>query len=190
MDANFDDFFASVRNGDTPAVEELVGRYEPYLRRVIRLRLHNSVLRRVADSVDICQSVLADFFRRALAGEFSLHSPDELQSLLVQMAVNRFLDRLRGERRQGGGLPAGWDAPDRGLTPGRAVDEQDLIDAVRARLSEEDRWLFDQKRVHHRDWAEIAAAVGGSPDGLRVKLSRAVARAWRELGLGGPCDVL
>jgi hypothetical protein len=36
-------------------------------------------------------------------------------------------------------------------------------------------------------WAEIAAELGGTPDALRVRLARALARITRQLGLGeGP----
>ena len=51
-----------VRDGDARAAEELVRRYEPLIRREVRFRLHDSRLRRVFDSMDVCQPVLASFF--------------------------------------------------------------------------------------------------------------------------------
>ena len=58
------DFVLRVRQGDEQAAEELVRRYEAEIRLEVRgwLRLRNPGLRRVFDSMDICQSVLASFF--------------------------------------------------------------------------------------------------------------------------------
>ena len=55
-----------VRNGDEAAAVELVRRYEPVIRRQIRvwLRMQDPRLRRVFDSMDVCQSVMASFFVR------------------------------------------------------------------------------------------------------------------------------
>ena len=67
---DFDKFLAALRSGDERAAAELVRRYEPYLRQVICLRLTDPCLRRVFDSVDICQSVLGEFFVRLADGRF------------------------------------------------------------------------------------------------------------------------
>jgi DNA-directed RNA polymerase specialized sigma24 family protein len=40
-----------------------------------------------------------------------------------------------------------------------------------------------ERREQGLGWAEIAAELGGTPDGKRVRLARAVARISRELGL-------
>ena len=66
------DFIGRIRHGDERAAEELVRRYEPEIRLEVRgwLRLRNPALRRVFDSMDICQSVLASFFARAAVGDF------------------------------------------------------------------------------------------------------------------------
>ena len=50
-------------------------RYEPVVRRLIRLQLEDSKLNRLVDSVDVCQSILASFFLRAQAGQFELEAP-------------------------------------------------------------------------------------------------------------------
>jgi hypothetical protein len=50
-----------LRAGDPEAARELVEAYEPHLRRMIRLRIRDSRLRRLFDSADICQSVMANF---------------------------------------------------------------------------------------------------------------------------------
>src|SRR5262249_6812703 len=106
---DFSKFLAAVRAGDQQAAADLVRRYEPYLRRVIGLRLKSTQLRRVLDSMDICQSILAKFFDRAAAGELDVQTPEELQHLLVAMAINKLRDKVRHERRHQGGLPDDWE---------------------------------------------------------------------------------
>lgn len=39
------------------------------------------------------------------------------------------------------------------------------------------------RRDQGMEWAEIAAEMGGRPDALRIRLSRAAARITRQLGL-------
>jgi hypothetical protein len=50
------------------------------------------------------------------------------------------------------------------------------------RLTEEERRLAD-RRTAGREWAEIAAAWGRSPDALRKQLARGLDRVARELRL-------
>ena len=69
-------------------------------------------------------------------------------------------------------------------SPSQQVAGQELLREFRNRLSEEERQLADQRALN-RDWAEIAAERGGSPEALRKKLTRAVDRVAQELGLGG-----
>ena len=98
------DLLAQVRGGDAAAAEELVRTYEPELRRAIRVRLTDARLRRLVDSIDICQSVLAGFFVRTAAGQYDIQTPEELLKLLVTMARNRVIDwarRTQADRRDG-----------------------------------------------------------------------------------------
>src|SRR5579883_3404747 len=89
-----------VRAGDAEAAAALVRSYEPEIRRAIRVRLTDPRLRRTLDSMDVCQSVLANFFVRAAAGQFDLREPKDLLKLLVTMARNKILDRTRQERAE------------------------------------------------------------------------------------------
>ena len=73
-DVNVRELLRLVRTGDAIAAEELVRAYEPELRRAIRVRLTDARLRRLIDSVDICQSVLAGFFVRTAAGQYDVQS--------------------------------------------------------------------------------------------------------------------
>ena len=102
--AGVGELLSKVRSGDAAAAEELVRSYEPELRRAIRVRLTDARLRRLVDSMDICQSVLAGFFVRTAAGQYDIQSAEELLKLLVTMARNRVIDWVRRanvERRDG-----------------------------------------------------------------------------------------
>src|SRR4051794_3415460 len=88
-DQSFRDLIRGVRGRDEQAAAELVRRYEPAIRAAVRVRLSDPGLRRLLDSVDVCQSVLANFFVRAAAGQFDLDRSEQLLKLLVTMARNR-----------------------------------------------------------------------------------------------------
>ena len=79
----FRELIRRVRNRDEEAASELVRRYESAIRRVVRIHLRDARLRRVLDSTDICQSVLASFFVRVAAGQYDLDEPKQLVKLLV-----------------------------------------------------------------------------------------------------------
>src|SRR5215813_13431984 len=93
--ADYTTFVRRVRAGDQDAAAELVRRYEPEIRLMVRtwLRLRDPRLRRVFDSMDVCQSVLASFFVRAAVGEYDLDQPQQLVRLLVGMARNKLREK-------------------------------------------------------------------------------------------------
>src|SRR5437588_8454852 len=90
----FVDLIRRVRAGEESAAAELVRRYEPAIRRVVRVHLRDPRLRRVLDSVDVCQSVLASFFVRANLGQFELDTPDHLLRLLATIARNKVTNQV------------------------------------------------------------------------------------------------
>src|SRR5262245_48777613 len=122
---------AALRRGDAAAVEALLKGYEPYIRRVVRMRLHDTNLVRLLDSMDVCQSILAGFLAHAAAGDFRLASPDDLRNLLVKMALNKLATRARGVQREAGNLPEGWDRADPAPTPLERLVTADLAGAIR-----------------------------------------------------------
>lgn len=178
-----------VRAGDEGAAAELVKRYEPMVRRAARVRLSDPRLGRVLDSMDICQSVMASFFVRAALGQYELNSPDQLLKLLATMARNKLANQAHAQhaarrdvRRVEHGDDQAANVAARGATPSRQIAARELLDAARARLSEDERRLLE-RRQDGDGWAEIAEAEGASPDALRKKLARAVDRVAREIGL-------
>jgi len=87
VDEDFAALLGQARLGDADAATEFVRRYEPELRRYVRIRLTDSRLRRYVDSVDICQSILGRFFVGFFAGKYELRSPEQLIAILLRMAT-------------------------------------------------------------------------------------------------------
>jgi RNA polymerase sigma-70 factor (ECF subfamily) len=189
-DVPFADLIRRVRAGDPDAAAAVVRLYEPEIRRIARVRLSGSSLRELLDSADICQSVLANFFVRAASGQFELTSPEQLLHLLVTMTCNKFNDRARRQkaRKRGEGLVrTGEDEamakiPDPGADPSHTVAMRDLLETLRSQLTEEERYLADQRALGH-DWPTIAAKVGAKPEALRKRLARGLDRVGKQLGL-------
>jgi RNA polymerase sigma-70 factor (ECF subfamily) len=189
-----DDLFAEllhrVRDGDQQAAAELVRHYEASVRRVARIQMRDPRLRRCLDSMDICQSVFSSFFQRVYLGHYELKTPEDLCKLLATMARNKVIAQVRrphvnrrqecqprGEEDESGTEPAAPDA-----SPARQAEARDLLEAVRGRLTEEERWLAEQ-RAPGRPGAEVAAERHGSAEALRKKHDRALQRVAQELGL-------
>ena len=180
-DPGFSEMLAAVRGGNADAADRLVRQFEPILKRVIRLRLANSTLRRVFDSSDIYQTILADFFGNLAAGRFALASPEALRNLLVTMARNRIIDKLREEARHGRALPEHFDKSDDTRPPDKLAADSDLASNIRSRLSKQEQWLFDQSKVLNRPWTDIAEELGTSEAAPRMQLTRALVRIRREM---------
>lgn len=186
------DLLAQVRSGDAAAAEELVRTYEPELRRAIRVRLTDARLRRLVDSIDICQSVLAGFFVRTAAGQYDIQTPEELLKLLVTMARNRVIDwarRSQADRRDGRREVSieGEDGQQMQFAsnqpgPASVLVSRELLEQVRSRLSSDELKLMEQ-RAEGLNWNEIAETTGDQANAVRMKLTRALDRVAEELGL-------
>jgi RNA polymerase sigma factor (sigma-70 family) len=184
-------FVDRVRAGDQQAAADLVQRYQGLIRREIRLRLSDPAVYRIQDDEDICQSVLASFFVRATLGQYELNDPAQLRQLLLAMARNKLAraGRSAHAQKRDGGRTAAEAADDMSLpgaapTASRVVAGRELLDAVRGRLSDEERQVVEM-RSHGHDWATIANQLGGTPDSRRMQVARALDRVGAELGLEG-----
>jgi RNA polymerase sigma factor (sigma-70 family) len=188
---SFAELVQRVRAGDPDAATELVRRYEPAIRRVVRVRLGGGRLAALFDSMDVCQSVLGSFFLRVAGGQYALDTPEDLLKLLTAMARNKLAFQVRKQRAQK--RDCNRDAPgelieDRlaaaGSTPSRQVEARELLGELNRRLTPEERELVDLRNQGH-DWESIAGRLSGSAEALRKKHARAIDRVARELGLEG-----
>lgn len=192
--SDFSQLVSRLRRGDDAAAQALVDRYGEHIRRVVRIRLSEPALRRQFDSMDICQSVLGEFFVQAALGAFDLESPDQLVALLATMARNKLQDYVRrhhAQRRNVGRVHGGGieDLPLASLspTPSAVFAGRELLDRFRGMLSPSERHLAEQ-RAAGKSWAELAAELSQDKDALRMQFSRAIKRAATHLGLEGFAD--
>jgi hypothetical protein len=101
-DQPFAEFIRRIRSGDAAAAAELIRRYELEVRLEVRMRLTDPRLRRQFDSVDICQSVLASFFVRAVAGSTTWKTPASSCGSWWGSPATRWRPRRGGSMRSGG----------------------------------------------------------------------------------------
>jgi RNA polymerase sigma-70 factor (ECF subfamily) len=187
--AEFADFIRRIRTGDNAAAADLVRRYEPLVRREVRLHLDDRRLGRLFDAADVCQSVMASFLVRVAAGQYDLGEADRLPRLLARMARNKVADAVRRQTRQRrdhrrmvGGESHFGAAAGGGPTPSRVVAGKELLARVHELFTAEERQVADL-RAQGLAWAEIAGRLGGTGQARRMQLARAADRAARALGL-------
>jgi RNA polymerase sigma-70 factor (ECF subfamily) len=185
----FADLVRKLRIGDEEAAAELVRAYEGVVRREVRLRLRDPRLRRLFDSMDVCQSVLGSFLLRAAAGQYELDGPRQLVRLLVDItrkkvaaAARREQALIRDHRRIEGHDARFFPAADHGPSASQVVAGRELLSQLRQRLSREEQQLVEL-RTQGLAWDDVARELGGTPESRRKQLDRAVRRVARELGL-------
>jgi DNA-directed RNA polymerase specialized sigma24 family protein len=189
-DPDLTELLQRVQAGDAEAAAVLVRRYEPQIRQEIRFRLRDRRLRRLFDSMDVCQSVFSSFFLQAANGGCDLERPDQLVLFLIAIARNKLAELVRHQRAQrrdhrqvievGSAEFKALAARDE--NPSECVARDDLLREFRRRLTDEER-LLAERRGRGDEWAEIVADLGGTPEGRRKQLHRAIERVLRELGL-------
>ena len=189
----FHELMNRVQAGDAEAAAELVRHFEPEIRLEVRVRLRvqDARVRRLLDSMDITQSVLASFFAGVAVGRFTPRHPRQLLGLLLTMTRNKLLTQVRDQRRQRRDIRrvqsidvAVHDVAATGETPSQFVAGDELLREFRKRLSEDERQIAE-RRGQGQPWTDIAAELGGTADGRRKQLERAFTRIVRELDLDG-----
>jgi RNA polymerase sigma factor (sigma-70 family) len=185
---DFADFIRRIRAGDDAAALELVRRFEPLIRREVRMRIGDDRLNRAFDSVDVSQSVLASFFVRATGGEFELDQPEQLARLLLTMARNRVVSRARKERRlvrdvrrlatDPGALE---QVAAKQPSPSHIASKKEQLELLKASLSDEEQQIFELRSAG-LSWDEVATRLGGNGQARRMQLSRSLDRFERCLG--------
>jgi RNA polymerase sigma factor (sigma-70 family) len=183
-----------VRERDQEAAQELVRRYENAIRRVVRIHLRDARLRRVLDSADICQSVLASFFVRTALGQYEVESPEQLLNLLTAITRNKLTNqanRLRAQRRDIRREVAIGEQTasvlDQASDPSKQASAREILEKVLDGLEGSERYLAEQRSLG-RSWPELAVELGGTDVALRKKLTRALQRVMAKLGLDNDGD--
>ena len=180
--SDFQELIRLARAGDEDAAARLAQEFEPFIRRFVRFRVrsrsNHERLRPEIDSADICQSVFKSLFVGLRAGRFDLNRPEQLAKLLsamVRFKVATKARRLSVTLREILELDAPADRADAGPGPEKQIDDRDSLETI-LKLFEGDELELLVRRLDDQPWSVIAVAVGGTAEGLRKKLTRALER--------------
>jgi RNA polymerase sigma factor (sigma-70 family) len=175
-----------VRQGDKDALETLLQRYVPALRRWARGRLPRWA-RDMADTEDLVQDTVLRGFRNL--PNFDYRHDGALYAYLRQAVLNRIRDECRrvGRRPRRDDLDDGM--PDRGASPLEAAIGADAVaryEAALQQLKPEEREAIIARIEMGYSYAELAVILGKSTaDAARVATSRALLRLAGVLRDGG-----
>jgi len=176
MDTTTIDLLARVKGGDDAAVNELVERSLPPLRRWARGRLP-AWARNLSDTQDLVQDAIIRTLPRL--NSFEAKHPGALQAFLRQAVVNHIIDEIRKVRRR----PAGDETdsvPDPAPSPlEHAIGREGIerYEAAMQQLKASDREAIIARIELQQSYEEVAIALGKpSPDAARVAVTRALER--------------
>ena len=168
-------------------LEAVWHRFGDQLRRRARTRLRQYGLSGQAESMDICNDVMADMTRRY--GNESV-TPDDVLSYLLRAIDNQVLDTFRTMARQcrdfrrTEGVPVDdMRIANQETTPSQIALRREVVSRIRSLMGPEDAVAIDMM-LENRDWNEIGRALGLKADTARMRVRRALERAREELGLG------
>lgn len=172
------------RGGDRGALDALMARYLPRLRRWASGRLPGFA-RSLLDTSDLVQETLT----RVVQGldRIEVRGPGGFQAYVRQAVLNRIRDEVRWAARRPGpdGVPE--SLPDLAPSPLEHAIGADVLARYErglAALGEEDRQLLHLRLELDLDYQEITAMTGRpSRDATRMAIQRALARLADEMHL-------
>jgi RNA polymerase sigma-70 factor (ECF subfamily) len=171
------DLVARIHSGDEEALEILLNRYLPALRRIVRQHLHGYA-RSMLDTDDIVQDALLSTLRRM--PHFEWRTPGALLAYLRRVILNRIIDTKRKYARRGEWVPLPDDCAGQAASPLQRVEDKEEIRRYRAalfRLKPRDRQLIVMRMEEQLTYQEIGTELRmASPNAARVALIRAMGR--------------
>lgn len=189
---------ASVTAGDHQAVERVIAKYGPRLRRMIGVRLDPRLARRV-DPSDVVQETFIEVQRRL--PRYLRERPLPLYPWLRQVAAERLAEladrhihaRKRSVRREVWSLGASDESVAQlarhlahsGTSPSRHAVRKECQEQIRdalGRLADGDREILLMKFVEQLSTKDTAAILGISPEAVGMRRLRALKRLSDELG--------
>jgi len=176
------ELLARVRAGDQAALDALLERSVPALRRWARGRLPPSV-RGALDTQDLVQDTVVQTLRRL--DTFEPHHQGALQAYLRQAILNRIKDEIRKHNRRGASVALDDLQADAAASPLEiAIGRERLAKYERAlaRLRPSEREAIVARIELQYGYEELALALGKpTANAARVALKRAVARLLEEM---------
>lgn len=173
---------ARFRNGDSEALDRLVSRHLPALRRWAHGRLPQGV-RDLQDTGDLVQETLIQALRHL--DHFEYRREGALQAYLRQAVYNRIRMEFRSKRSRPLKVELDVDPEDRTASPlEQAVGRETLerYERALAHLKPEDREAVITRMELEGSYADVAAALGKpSAAAARMAVSRALLRLAEEM---------
>ncbi len=197
------ELLALARQGDAPAVNQLLDRHREALRRMIDLRMDRVVQRRV-DASDIVQDVLVEANRRL--AEYLANPAMPFHLWLRHMAHDRLIDAHRRHRQAArrsidreqplvaarfldqSSLDLAAQIADRELTPAAAATWNELqrrFQTALDTLDEQDQEVVLMRHFEHLGNSEVAQALNLSEAAAGMRYLRAMRRLRAKLDEGG-----
>jgi RNA polymerase sigma factor (sigma-70 family) len=177
------DLLERARAGDASALDALVARHLPRLRRWASGRLPRWA-RDVADTQDLVQETLVQTFKRI--ERFEWRGEGALQAYLRQGVLNRIRDELRRAGRRPAAEQLDSQAPDGAASPlEQAIGQQavERYEAALERLRAEDREAIIARIEMGFTHEELAQLLGKpSANAARMAVERALVRLAEEMG--------
>jgi RNA polymerase sigma-70 factor (ECF subfamily) len=147
-------FLARIQAGDEDAARELLCRYEPEVRLVVRRQLPR-LLRSRFDSLDFLQSVWGDFFQKVRNGPAEFHDERHLVGFLARAAKNKVIDEYRRAASQKGDMHREeplWSDGERprevaaaGASPSQVAEAHEAFDRLLVMLPVDRRTILELK---------------------------------------------
>jgi RNA polymerase sigma-70 factor (ECF subfamily) len=153
-DGELTEFLRRIQSGDDGAARELLQRFEPEVRLVVRRQLPR-LLRSRFDSLDFLQSVWGSFFRRMRTSPTEFEDSRHLVAFLARAAKNKVIDEYRRaasrkhdmhreEPLWDGGLRP-RDVPDATDSPSEIAQAREVLGRLRELMPEEKRSILEMK---------------------------------------------
>jgi RNA polymerase sigma-70 factor (ECF subfamily) len=178
------DLLERAKSGDRRALDQLMARYLPRLRRWASGRLPGWA-RDMADTEDLVQDTMLQTFRRI--DRFEVRHEAGLQAYLRQAVINRIRDACRRQERRGltslldSQHPGSDESP---LEAAIGAEALDRYERALQRLRPEDRDAVVARVEMGCSNEEIAAALNKpSPNAARMAVARALVRLAEEMRL-------
>jgi len=174
------------RTGDEAALNTLIGRYLPALRRWAHGRLPGRA-RGIAETEDLVQESVTRAFSRL--GEFEHRGSGALFAYLRQAVLNQLRDEIRRADRRPRAESLDSQAIDPSPSPLDAAIGSEAAaryDAALGRLRPDEREAVVGRLELGCTYEELAQALGKpSADAARMAVTRALVRLAEEMGHGG-----
>jgi RNA polymerase sigma-70 factor (ECF subfamily) len=153
-DGQLADFLKRIQAGDEGAARELLQRFEPEVRLVVRRQLPR-LLRSRFDSLDFLQSVWGSFFRRMRDAPTDFEDSRHLVAFLARAAKNKVIDEYRRaaslkndmhrEEPLWGDGRRPKEVADPIDSPSEVAQAHEVFDRLHSLLPEERRTILDLK---------------------------------------------